>query len=106
MQYRFVRNRTDYLKFLESIREDFKCEKYFEDFFGVKLKCDEETGEILEELREYKGEIGLIPDEFPTIIIYNSIYISDYKSGDSTDIISWLTMKEINNMALESSYEI
>lgn len=59
MQYKFVRNRTDYLKFLESIREDFKCEKYFEDFFGVKLKCDEETGEILEEAREYLSDIDV-----------------------------------------------
>lgn len=101
MKYKFIKSKEEYIGFLETLRDDFDCEEYFEDFFGVKLAWNEETGEILEELKDYKGTIKLIPKEFPCILIYSFDTLTDYRYGNiQLKTFDWLTMKDIEKMVM------
>lgn len=105
MKYKFIRNKEEYIEFLETLRDNFDCEEDFEDFFGIELAWNEETGEILEELKDYKGIIRLVPKEFPSILVYDFDVLEDCRSGDiQLKIFDWLTMNEIRNLAQYSSY--
>lgn len=69
--FKLINNINEYKQFMLSVRDEFSCEENWEQFFGFELKWNEETGEILETLEEYKGNIKYKPNNFPSIVYSN-----------------------------------
>lgn len=65
-----INNYNEYKELLEYLSDCFDCNEDWEYFFGFKLKWDENTGNVLETLKEYKGEIEYCPERFPCIVYY------------------------------------
>ena len=68
MNFICVKSREEYIKFINDVKENFDCIEDWERFFGFQLKHDEETGELLETIFEYQGDIRCYPDSFPALI--------------------------------------
>ena len=95
--FKVINDFNEYKQFIQSTYDDFKCEEEWEDFFGFHLKWDEETGEVLETLGEYKGKIEHCPEEFPVVIHYTNENEDDFRAGNLTiRQLDWITIKTIN----------
>ena len=81
--FKLINNIDEYKQFMLSVRDEFSCEEDWEEFFGFELKWNEETGEILETLEEYKGCIKYKPNSFPSIVYSNFEEVQVYRDGKS-----------------------
>ena len=81
--FKLINNIDEYKQFILSVRDEFNCEEEWEQFFGFELKWDEETGEILETLEEYKGNIKYKPNSFPSIVYSNFEEVQVCRDGRS-----------------------
>ena len=81
--FKLINNINEYKQFMLSVRDEFSCEERWEEFFGFELKWDEETGEVLETLEEYKGCIKYKPNSFPSIVYSYFEEVQVYRDGRS-----------------------
>lgn len=96
--FKVIKDLNEYKQFMQSTYDDFPCQEEWEDNFGISLKWDQETGEVLETLDEYKGGIKVCPEEFPCVVHYMSEVAEDYRTGELTiRQLDWISLKEINN---------
>ena len=66
-------DKSEMINFIEMIQQYFGCIEYCEKYFGFSLNVDDDTGKILETIREYYergGEFANIPDKYPCVIYF------------------------------------
>lgn len=71
--FNVIHNICDMVKFIEMVKNRFKCPEYCEKYFGFSPNVDDDTGEVLETIREYYdrgGEFANIPDKYPCVIYF------------------------------------
>lgn len=64
------------------VQQYFDCPEYCEEYFGFSPNADDDTGEVLETIREYYehgGEFANIPDKYPCVIYFPIDDIDIYK---------------------------
>ena len=69
----FVKSHEDFVNFVISVEDNFDCPEEFERCFGFERKFDENSGEILESVKEYnerKGFFGHEPLSYPSVIYF------------------------------------
>lgn len=68
-----IKSENEMIEFIENAENFFDCPEEYEAYFGFERKWDEETGEILETVREYYdkgGRFTNIPNKFPCVIYF------------------------------------
>ena len=68
MSFKYIKNREEYIQFIDSIQSEFGCIEEWEEYFGFHLNWDEDTGKVLETIFDYQGEIEYCPPSFPCIV--------------------------------------
>ena len=70
----FMKSHEDFINFLISIENEFDCPEEFERCFGFQRNFDENTGEILESVKEYdertNGKFKGEPVSYPSVIYF------------------------------------
>lgn len=95
MNFLYIKDRQEYIKFIDSVQDKFGCIEDWESFFGFNLKWDEKTGEVLETIFEYQGEIEYCPNSFPAIV-YSLFDEGKDRVGDfQIRIIDFVTFEEL-----------
>lgn len=95
MSFIYLDSRDDYVKFIHDVQYKFGCNEDWESFFGFNLKWDEETGEVLESIFDYKGEIEYCPNSFPAIVYYLFDSGKDRMGDFGLRIIDFVTTEEL-----------
>lgn len=68
---RYVANKAEYIKLIDYInRNVFRDYEATEEFFGLQLEYNEETGYYTQTILEYDGNIHLCPKSFPVVVSY------------------------------------
>lgn len=90
-----INSKQEMIEFIKSVKNNFGCNEDWEEFFGFHLAFDEETGEILETIEEYEGEIENIPDEneYPIVLAYFNAKEYDRWGSVKTEIYDWISIK-------------
>lgn len=73
-QMNVINSLDDMITFIEKTKNFFGCSEDYESYFGFKRNWDEETGDILETVREYHnrgGKFTNIPTEYPCVIRFD-----------------------------------
>ena len=95
MNFTYIKDKQDYIKFIDSVQDKFGCIENWEYYFGFNLKWDEETGETLETIFEYQGEIEYCPNSFPAIV-YSLFDSGEDRVGKfETLIVDFATFEEL-----------
>lgn len=79
--FTLVSSLDEYKLLIQELENEFDCIEEWQDFFGFELKWDEETGEVLETIIEYEGDIKYMPKNFPCIV-YSTFEESFDRFGD------------------------
>ena len=61
------------VKFIEMVKNRFKCPEDCEKYFGFSPNVDDDTGKVLETIREYYkrgGKFTNIPNKYPCVIYF------------------------------------
>lgn len=90
-----IHSKDEMIDFVEKVENFFDCPEDYDYYFGFDRKCDEETGEILESLREYYnrgGEFTNIPNKYPCVVYfpYGDVSNDSYKTTE----FHWIYIKE------------
>ena len=96
MNFKLVRTKEEYIKFINDVQDKFGCNEDWEDFFGFKLKWNEETGDVLETIFEYQGELRYCPDSFPAIVYYLFDNKEDRLGNCGIRILDFTTFEELS----------
>ena len=95
MNFTYIKDKQDYIQFIDSVKDEFGCVEDWEYFFGFNLKWDEETGETLETIFEYQGEIEYCPNSFPAIV-YSWFDSGEDRCGNfGIRIVDFATFEEL-----------
>lgn len=94
MNFILVRNKDEYIKFINDIKDEFDCVEDWQYYFGFELKYDED-GLPLETIFEYHGEIKYCPDSFPAIIYCSFNNERDRFGKFEIRIIDYATFEEL-----------
>ncbi len=94
MNFIKINNLKEYKNLLQSLYDNFSCEEEWESYFGFELKWDEDTGEVLETLEEYQGNIEVAPEEneYPIVCVYAFDETFDRFGEIKTRIFDWGSM--------------
>lgn len=68
-----IRDKSEMANFIEMVQQYFGNPEYCEKYFGFNPNVDNDTGEVLETIREYYdrgGEFTNIPDKYPCVIYF------------------------------------
>lgn len=68
-----IHNKNEMTGFIEMVQKYFDCHESLEEYFGFTTNVDDDTGEILETIREYYdrgGEFTNVPDKYPCVIYF------------------------------------
>lgn len=68
-----IRDKKEMINFIEMVQQYFGNPEYCEKYFGFSPNIDDDTGEVLETIREYYdrgGEFLNIPDKYPCVIYF------------------------------------
>lgn len=77
-----IHDKREMINFIEMVQQYFDCPEYCEEYFGFSPNADDDTGEVLETIREYYehgGEFANIPDKYPCVIYFPIDDIDIYK---------------------------
>lgn len=69
-----IKSEKEMVDFISDVFNFFGCPEDIESYFGFKRRWNEDTGEILETVREYYnrgGEFSQIPDKYPCAIYFD-----------------------------------
>lgn len=90
-----INSEEEMIQFIEKTESFFDCVEEYEAYYGFERKWDEETGEVLETVREYynrSGKFENIPDKYPCVI-YFAYTDLDNKSYNN-DGLKWIYIVE------------
>lgn len=90
-----INSKEEMIEFIKSVKDDFGCNEDWEEFFGFHLAWDEETGEILETIDDYKGEFENIPEEneYPIVLAFLNIKEYDRWGSVRSQLYDWISIK-------------
>ena len=83
-----INSLDEMVSFVERVQNFFGCPEDYESYFGFERNWDEDTGEILETVREYYnrgGKFEKIPTEYPCVIRFD---------WDCEDDLEWIYIGE------------
>lgn len=89
-----IHNICDMVKFIEMVKNRFKCPEDCEKYFGFTLNVNDSTGKALETVKEYYergGEFNNIPDKYPCVIYFPIGNIDIHKK------LEWIYIGEENS---------
>ena len=90
-----IKSKDDMINFIENVQNFFECVEDYETYFGFERKWNEETGDILETVREYYnrgGNFNDIPDKYPCVVYFGVV---DYDGGRMYDEkLDWIYIGE------------
>lgn len=69
-----IKSKDEMIKFIELTENFFSSEEDYEEYYGFARRFDEETGKIIETVREYYlrgGNFENIPNKFPCVIYFD-----------------------------------
>ena len=92
-----IKSKEEMIEFIEKVENFFDCPENYDYYFGLDRKWDEETGEILETVREYYdrgGKFEKIPDKFPCVIYFGLLDFEVLKPNDEK--LDWIYIGEEN----------
>ena len=90
-----IKSKKEMIEFIEKVQNLFGCVEDFEWYFGLERKWDEETGEVLETVREYYdrgGDFDNIPDKFPCVIYFGIVDFDGRRYNDEK--LDWIYIGE------------
>ena len=68
-----IHDMNEMISFMEMIQKYFDCPESLEEYFGFSPNVNDDTGKVLETVREYYergGEFVNIPDKYPCVIYF------------------------------------
>ena len=71
--FNVIHNIYDMVKFIEMVKNRFKCPEDCEKYFGFSPNVNDDTGKVLETIREYYkrgGKFTNIPNKYPCVIYF------------------------------------
>ena len=86
-----ISSENEIISFIEKTENFFGCVEDYESYFGFERKWDEETGEVLETVREYYnrgGNFAYIPDKFPCVIYFGVVDFDGARNNDEK--LDWI----------------
>ena len=90
-----IKSEEEMLQFIEKTENFFNCGEEYEAYYGFEIKWNEETGEILETVREYYnrgGKFENIPDKYPCVIYFS--YTDLDNESYEKDGLKWVYIGE------------
>lgn len=90
-----IKSENEMIDFIEKMENFFDCPESYDSYFGFERKWDEETGEILETVREYYdrgGGFTNIPDKFPCVIYFGIVDFEGERRWN--DKLDWIYIGE------------
>ena len=90
-----IKSKEEMIEFVEKVQNLFSSVEDFEWYFGLERKWDEETGEVLETVREYcnrGGDFKYIPDKFPCVIYFGVVDFDGCRNNDEK--LDWIYIGE------------
>lgn len=95
-----IESENEMIDFIDKVQNFFGCSEDCEAYFGFERNWDEETGDILESVKEYYdrgGKFENIPDRYPCVIYFG---VADFDGNRGCDEkLDWIFIGEedINN---------
>ena len=90
-----IKSETEMIDFIEKVHNFFGCPEDYEAYFGFERNWDEETGDILESVKEYHergGEFKEVPDKYPSVIYFG---VADFDGNRGNDEkLDWIYIGE------------
>ena len=90
-----IKSENEMVSFIDKAENFFDCIEDYEAYFGFERKWDEDTGDILETVKEYYdrgGEFKDIPDKYPCVIYFGVV---DFDGGRRKDEkLDWIYIGE------------
>lgn len=71
-----IESENEMIDFIDKVQNFFGCPEDYEAYFGFERNWDEETGDILESVKEYYdrgGKFENIPDRYPCVIYFGVV---------------------------------
>jgi hypothetical protein len=90
-----INSEEEMIQFIEKTENFFGCVEEYEAYYGFERKWDEETGEVLETVREYynrSGKFENIPDKYPCVIYFSYVNLMNVHC-DNDDLL-WIYIGE------------
>lgn len=90
-----IKSKSDMVKFIIKAENFFSCPEDYELYFGFKRKIDEESGDILETVREYYDQGGVfenIPEKYPCVIYFSVVDFDIMRKRNNK--INWIYIGE------------
>ena len=90
-----IHSEEEMIQFIEKTENFFGCVEEYEAYYGFERKWDEETGEVLETVREYynrSGKFENIPDKYPCVIYF--AYVNLMNVHCDNDDLLWIYIGE------------
>lgn len=91
-----IKSENEMIEFVEKTEHFFRCTEDYEDYFGFERKWDEETGDILETIREYYDRGGIfvnIPNKFPCVIYFGVVDFDGERIRDEK--LDWIYIGDV-----------
>ena len=90
-----IKSEEEMIQFIEKTENFFGCVEEYEAYYGFERKWDEETGEVLETVREYynrDGKFENIPDKYPCVIYFSYVNLTSVHCDN--DNLLWIYIGE------------
>jgi hypothetical protein len=91
-----IKSEKEMIDFIVNVENFFGCPEDYEHYFGFERNWDEDTGDILEDVKEYYdrgGKFENIPDKYPCVIYFG---VADFDGGRTHDEkLDWIYTGEI-----------
>lgn len=82
---------NEMIDFVEKTENFFGCEEIYGEYYGFQRNWDEETGKVLETVREYYnrgGKFTELPDKFPCVVYFS--YCDTENESYEYDGLKWI----------------
>ena len=90
-----IESENEMIDFIEKVQNFFGCPEDYEAYFGFERNWDEETGYILESVKEYYdrgGKFEDIPDKYPCVIYFGVADFNGLRGRDEK--LDWIYIGE------------
>lgn len=90
-----IKSENEMIDFIEKAQNLFDCPEDYEAYFGFERKWDEDTGDILESVKEYcdrGGKFKNIPDKYPCVIYFGVADFDGMRGHDEK--LDWIYIGE------------
>jgi len=92
-----IKSKNEMIDFIEKAQNFFGCPEDYENYFGFERRWNEETGDVLESVKEYyerDGRFENIPDKYPCVIYFGVVDFDGMRGRDEK--LDWIYIGEEN----------